>query len=72
MNPSVKMWLHGLGAALIGGAASAVTVTLVAPDQFNLFDPVALQRLVSVVGVSAIVSAAAYLKQSPLPPGGEK
>ena len=65
---SFKQWVHGLAAAVIGGGASAVTVVIVAPDQFNLFDPAALNRLISVVGVSALVSAALYLKQSPLPP----
>lgn len=67
-----KQWLHGLGAAIIGGAASAVTVVIVAPDQFNIYDPAALDRLGSVILVSALVSAALYLKQSPLPPGGSQ
>jgi hypothetical protein len=62
-----KVWLHGLISAVIGGAAAAVTTMIVAPDQFNLFDPTARQRLLAVILVSAILSAAAYLKQSPLP-----
>lgn len=67
-----RQWVHGLAAAIIGGAASAVTVAIAAPDQFNIYDQEALARLGSVVLVSALVSAALYLKQSPLPPGDTK
>jgi len=60
-----KLWLKGLGSAIIGGAASAVTVTVVDPTNFNL--DTGLQKLGMVALVNAIIAAALYLKQSPLP-----
>ena len=57
---------HGLGAAVIGGASNAITLLLVDPGSFN-FDT-GLDRLWKVAAVSAILSAAFYLKQSPIPP----
>ena len=58
-------WFKGLISALIGGAANAVTVMIIDPMQFN-FDE-GIEKLGTVALVSAIVSAAMYLKQSPLP-----
>lgn len=59
-----KPWLHGLGAAVIGGAASTITVMIIDPTTFNVHQ---LGKVAAVAGVSAILNAAAYLKQSPLP-----
>jgi len=64
---SVLKWLKGLAAATIGGAANAVVLLIADPQAFNFTD--GLQRLITVTVVSGIVSAAAYLKQSPLPNG---
>lgn len=64
----MNKWIKGLISAIIGGAANAVTVMVVDPLAFNLGE--GLSKLASVALVSAIVSAAMYLKQSPLP--GEK
>jgi len=58
-------WLKGLLSAVIGGAANSVTVMIAAPDQFNIKD--GLPKLAGVCLVSAIVSCAMYLKQSPMP-----
>lgn len=58
-------WLKGLASAAISGAANGITVLIVAPDTFNLQEGVG--RLGSVCVVGAIVGAAMYLKQSPLP-----
>lgn len=66
-------WLHGLAAAFIGAAAGAVSsglgVLFVDPDHFNL--GTGLIRTIETVGISAVlqgvVTAAAYLRQSPLP-----
>jgi len=58
-------WLKGLLSAIIGGAANSITVMVVEPTSFNLQE--GLSKLLSVAAVSAIVSAAMYLKQSPLP-----
>lgn len=54
-------WAHGLVAAVIGGAANALVVAMADPAA----DFVVLGK---VAAFGAILSAAAYLKQSPLPP----
>lgn len=60
-----QLWLKGLIAAVIGGAANAVTVMIVDPAAFNFSD--GGHKLLTFAGVSALISAALYLKQSPLP-----
>lgn len=60
-----QTWLKGLFSAIIGGAANSVTVMIVSPMEFNLTEGIGKVGAVAVV--SAIVSAALYLKQSPLP-----
>jgi len=62
---SWKVWLHGLIAAVIGAAASGVTLVIADPTTFNFKG--GLAHLGQVCAVQAIISAAAYLKQSPLP-----
>lgn len=62
---SIRMWIHGLVAAAIGGAANTVTNMVVAPESFNLKD--GLKNVLIAAGVSALLSSALYLKQSPLP-----
>jgi len=59
-------WVKGLVSAIIGGAANAITVAIVDPIAFNLQE--GASKLLTVALVSAIVAAAMYLKQSPLPP----
>jgi hypothetical protein len=61
----LKHWVKGLVSAVIGAAANSVTVIIVAPETFNLYE--GLPKLGTVALVSAIVAAANYLKQSPLP-----
>jgi hypothetical protein len=58
-------WLKGLISAIIGGAANSITVMIVDPIAFNLQEGAG--KLGTVALVSAIVAAAMYLKQSPLP-----
>lgn len=60
-----RVWLKGLASAVIGGASTAVTLVIVDPMTFNL--ETGLSKLGTVVVVNAIVSAALYLKASPLP-----
>ena len=62
---TTRVWIEGLVAALIGGAANAVTVIVVDPLNFNLGD--GLGKLLQVVAVGGLVAAAAFLKQSPIP-----
>ncbi len=69
----VEVWAKGLAAASIAGAANGVITGFAAvgidPNHFNL--QAGLKSTLAIAGVSAIMSAligaAAYLKQSPLP-----
>lgn len=61
-----KLWLHGLAAAAIGGAASALSGALTAPDTFN-FTAAGWTKLWHLAVIGSIVPAVLYLKQSPLP-----
>ena len=63
-----KAWLHGFGAAVIGGAASAGAAAFAEPRDFN-FTHSGLIALAKVVAAGAAMPALAYLKQSPLPSG---
>lgn len=63
-------WFKGLISAIIGGAANAITVMIVDPVAFNLQEGAG--KLGTVALVSALVAAAMYLKQSPLPSEKEK
>jgi hypothetical protein len=64
---NIRLWVRGLVAAVIGGAANAVTTVVVAPEMFNFRE--GLGKLGAVTAASALVSAAMYLKQSPVPTG---
>ena len=71
---TVRLWLHGLAAAFIGGGSGAVSAGLGAlladPDHFNPANG-GLTRILTVMSstflVSGILSVTAYLKQSPVP-----
>ena len=63
----MNKWLKGLISAAIGAAANAVTVMIVDPQAFNLYENAG--KVGMVAAVSAIVAVAMYLKQSPLPNG---
>ncbi len=60
-----EKWIHGLGSAAIGGAATAITVIILDPLTFNLSD--GWLNVCKAALVSGVVNAAFYLKQSPLP-----
>ena len=64
-----QLWLKGLIAAAIGGAANAVVAMIVDPAAFNFAE--GGTKLLTFAGVSALISAALYLKQSPLPGEGK-
>ena len=69
----IEVWAKGLAAASIAGAANGVITGFAAvgidPNHFNL--QAGLHSTLAIAGVSALMSAligaAAYLKQSPLP-----
>lgn len=60
-----KKWLKGLISAIIGGAANSITVAIIDPTTFNLNEGGGKLAMVAIV--SAIVAAAMYLKQEPIP-----
>lgn len=64
-----RSWLKGLVAAVIGGAANAVTAVFVAPETFNFTGPGFIATL-KMAGAGAFIAFWLYLKQSPLPPNG--
>ena len=69
----LELWLKGLAAAAIAGAANGVITGFAAvgidPAHFNL--QAGLRSTLAIAGASALMSGiigvAAYLKQSPLP-----
>jgi hypothetical protein len=64
---SSTVWLKGLAAAVISSAANSISVLVADPRNFGPNDAGGLKRLAIVALVSAIVGAAMYLKQSPVP-----
>jgi hypothetical protein len=64
-NNGISVWIKGLVAAIVGGAANAITVIVVDPINFNLAEGFGKVGQVAIVG--ALIAAAAYLKQSPIP-----
>jgi hypothetical protein len=69
-NRNVQLWVRGLFAAIIGGAANAVIVMILDPIDFNL--GAGAGKLTIAAGSSALVGAALYLKQHPLPDDPEE
>lgn len=76
MKTTTQKWFYGLGAAVIGGGSQAIVSGLTsmgfAPDKFNLTNSSGVGHLLGLMAVnflfSAFLSAAFYLRQSPLPP----
>jgi len=74
--PKWELWLRGIAAAAISGAANGAVNGFcamgIAPDRFNL--QAQFHNTLLLVGISAAFGAllglALYLKQSPLPPNG--
>lgn len=73
---NTRTWLHGLIAAFLGGGASALTSVFagmqIAPQTFNTLSDWNTAQVFKLATITFLVngtlSAAAYLKQSPLPP----
>jgi hypothetical protein len=67
-------WLYGLFSGFIGGGAgsagAALSACVIAPDAFNLAAKLGhtLELAGSTFLISGLVTALAYLRQSPLPP----
>lgn len=62
-----RLWLKGLIAAVISSAANSISVLVADPQHFNPGAAGGMRNLGIVALVSAIVGAALYLKQSPMP-----
>ncbi len=65
VQQNTRVWIRGLVAAIVAAASNAVTVMIVEPLHFNVHE--GLNKVCQVALVSAIVGAALYLKQHPLP-----
>lgn len=63
---NLKGWIHGLGAAFIAAAATSITGTAAAALTTGI-NPTELKKIGIAAVVSGGISAAAYLRQSPLP-----
>lgn len=61
ISQRVRVWLSGLVAALVSGAATGITTSIVLPET-------SAEDLGKVMVMGALIGVASYLKQSPLPP----
>jgi hypothetical protein len=66
MSTTVKVWLHSLIAAAIGGAAAALGVIILTPTSIT-WDEAGAILLAKAALIGAVVPVLALLKQSPLP-----
>jgi zinc transporter ZupT len=67
---SWKKWLYGLGAAVIGGSATAIGGAVGASFAGQDVMTLAFWKIVAGCAVfGGLTNAVAYLKQSPLPSG---
>lgn len=66
MSPTVRLWIQGIISALITGFTTAITTIIVVPEAFNA-TPEGIKKTLIVAGVSAALSVANFLKQSPIP-----
>ena len=66
LTHQLRVWLYGIIGAFIGGLANGITLTILDPLQFNLFQGGAA-KLGTACIVSGLVSFALYVKAHPLP-----
>lgn len=64
---SFRLWMHGIAAAAVGGAVTALAAVMVQPADVH-FDAASLHRYASAAGGGAIIAVLAYFRQSPLQP----
>ncbi len=62
-----QVWVKGLVAAVVSSAANSISVLIADPSHFNPEAASGFKNLGLIALVSAIVGAAMYLKQSPVP-----
>lgn len=63
---NTKLWIHGLGAAFIGGTSAAL-VSLGAAYVTTGLNLLELKKIGAAALFAGMITAAGYLKQSPLP-----
>lgn len=76
MSRTFLTWLHGLGAAFIGGGSGAVSaafgVNIVDPKDWNMTDWSHSRHMLFLMGIVFFIQGAltafAWLSKSPLPP----
>jgi hypothetical protein len=69
MNAILKsglLWLHGLAAVFIGGAANSIAAAIIKPEAFNF--GAQWRDTLMLALVSGGICAIAYLAKSPVPP----
>ncbi|MGH9970667.1 MAG: hypothetical protein ACREBG_23150 [Pyrinomonadaceae bacterium] len=77
MTAKVRLWLKGIVAASISGAAGGVLTGLAAvgidPQHFNLASGLGqtLKIAIAAALINAVIGVAAYLQKSPLPSNGD-
>ncbi len=59
-------WIYGMASGIGNGLATTILAMQVAPSEFN-FSPEKLSHILAMMGWSTVMSAALYMKQSPLP-----
>jgi hypothetical protein len=68
---NLKGWLHGLAAAVVSSFATAASGVLALPTVFTL-DRNGFTNMIKLAIPAAMLAAALYLKQSPVPPLSEE
>lgn len=67
MTETIKKWGRGLIGATISGGANGIAVLIADPVNFSPSTAGGTGKLLFVIGISAAVGSALYLKQHPLP-----
>jgi hypothetical protein len=68
VNQSLRLLLHGVAAAAVGGAVSALGEIISSPAQVRL-DDASLRHYASTALAGAIIAVLAYFRRSPLSAG---
>lgn len=69
LSPRLRLWLHGLAAAAIGGAVTTLSRLFLSPANV-CFDAAHLHSYAASAFGGAIIAVLAYFKQSPVVPAG--
>lgn len=67
MPNTIRQWLYGFLATVIGGAATALSAALAMPSTFDPFTPLGWKNMARIAIVPALLHGALYLSKSPVP-----